>query len=246
MKDSDFLLQEKYRGKKSIAFYIDKLRLATGEPLAYIVGNQPFLKVNIDLSYKTLIPRPETEYWLYEYVFKRLRQAEQGNLKLLDIFSGSGCIALAIQKEFPKFYVCATDKSKRAIKQIKKNAKLNALNQIKVLQSDLFGNIDEKFDIIIANPPYVPLRSISWPVLLWEPLEATFARKDGLLLIEKFLTQVSKYLNDNGEVYMEFEENQRKAILALLKNSTHWQTVQILKDQYGKDRVLFLKKRSLA
>ncbi len=242
MKDSDFLLQEKHNGKKSFSYYVDKLRLTLGEPLAYVIGNQPFLKVKIDLSYRPLVPRVETEYWLYEYVFKKLKQAKRKNIRLLDIFSGSGCIALAAQKEFPQFYVCATDKSKRAVKQIKKNAELNLLNQIKIVQSDLFENIDEKFDIIVANPPYVPLKRISLPVLIWEPLEATLARKNGLLLIEKFIKQAYAYLNDEGEVYMEFEESQKEAVLQILHSASNWQIVQILKDQYGKDRVLFLRK----
>jgi len=242
MNASDFLLREKYGGRSSLAFFMDLLRLKLGEPLAYLIGWQPFLDLKIDLRFKPLIPRPETEFWLSEYVLAKYKsQAKyKTQLKVLDIFSGSGCLGLAFAKALPSSSVTLSDKSKKTLKQINLNAKINNVQNIKIVRSDIFENLNEKYDLILANPPYVPFGHISSSVLLYEPLEAVLATDKGLKIIKKFLKEAKKHLKDGGEIFMEFEEGQASEILVFLDKLNLYSSMQILKDQYGKDRVLHL------
>ncbi len=244
MNDSYFLLREKYNGKKSPLFYLDLVRLSLGEPLAYVIGWQPFLDLKIDLRLRPLIPRPETEFWLSEYVIKKYKQKNAGaKLKVLDIFTGSGCIGLAFAKQFPGNALTLSDKSRRALKQAKINADINNIINVEFIHSDIFKNIKEKFDLILANPPYVPLRNISPPVLLYEPLSATLADQNGTATIKDFLSDAHKHLGEGGEIFMEIEESQGLDVLAFVKKQKKWSLMEILEDQYGKDRVLHLATR---
>lgn len=153
----------------------------------------------------------------------------------MDIFSGSGCIGIAIAKNIKKSLV---DFSDIEIKQIKINVKLNNLkNYKKIIKSDLFDKISNKYDLIIANPPYVPQSdAIKAP---FEPLKAIKAGKDGLKIIKPFLSQISSFLSKNGLFIMEFHPDQVKQIKAMLskhdlKNFTFY------RDQYNRYRYVVI------
>ncbi len=215
-----------------------------GEPLAYIIGQQPFLNVNIDLFYRPLIPRPETEYWLLEYVFPEIEKFDKEKINVLDIFSGSGCLGLAAAKNFPRAKVVFADKYSRAILQIKRNIKMNNLQNAKVVKSDLFKNINETFDVILANPPYVrfSLRkdNVEPSVLFYEPFGALFSKNKGLNIIFKFLHDLPNYMHDKSLAFMEFSPEQRNDIEKFL-NAVSLFEFEFLKDQYNKDRVVKIK-----
>lgn len=254
-KEERWLLKEKYHGKPNKKFYKDIQRLNSGEPLDYVIGFTEFLGNKIDLSKKPLIPRSETEFWVGE----ALKHLKSGDIKVLDIFSGSGCIGIAVLKRVKNSRVIFSDKNEKAIKQIKINCKLNKINQkrYKIVKSNVFENIKGNFDFIFANPPYVPdyrknpsarLRAIlrnrvQKSVLKYEPSQALFAGKDGLFYIRKFLKQAQKYLNKNGIVFMEFDGSagspqtppQKKEIERIVKKLGHL-NVKFQKDQYGKWR----------
>ena len=239
-KETAWLLKEKYHHKATEKFYQDVARLKAGEPVDYVIGFTNFLGFKIDLSQKTLIPRQDTEFW----VEKELKNIHKG--KILDIFSGSGCIGVAILKKRSKVLCDIVDKEKKAILQIKINCELNKINskRYKIIQSDIFKKVKNKYDYIFANPPYVAIKkiySIQKSVLKYEPKVALFGGSDGLYYIKIFLKQARNRLNKNGKIFMEFSPEQKPALeKIILKNK--YSSYEFKKD--GNDRwrwvVIFL------
>src|SRR3990172_9337879 len=143
---------------KGLASKIKRLlaRRARGEPLQYILGHVDFLGLKIHVGKGVLIPRPETEL-LVEEAMEEIKKKGPGPLHILDLCTGSGCVALALAREFPRAEVYAADVSKTGVRYAKKNAALNGLGNIMFLTGSLFrpvGN-DLSFDLITANPPYI-------------------------------------------------------------------------------------------
>lgn len=209
-------------------------------PVDYIIGFSDFLHCKIDLRFKPLIPRPETEYWV-DNVIKKLQpltnKSFSQNLKVLDIFSGSGCIGLAILKNIAQVKVDFSDKNPRFIKQIKLNLKINKISsqRYRAIPSNVFSKINSKYDYILANPPYMPKDNpdlVTKSVRQFEPKSAVFACENGLYYIKKLLLQSPMHLKKNGIIYLEFHHPQKRAIEKILKKSafTCWQFYQ---DQYG-------------
>lgn len=209
--------------------------MRTTEPLDYRLGWREFLGCIIDLSARPLIPRDETEFWVEQAIKDlgaKLPNGKLGSLapksttsyqlKVLDLFSGSGCIGLAIEKHLPNAKVTFGD--------------LYPINK-RTIKTNIFSNIKGKFDIIFANPPYIPTKKsrVQKSVLDWEPKEALYAGPDGLAIIKKFLKQAKDHLNIGGKIYLEFGFGQKAKIEKLLKQFgyTHY---QFNKDQFGKYR----------
>ncbi len=241
-REKQWLLKEKYEDRKSLNYFFDVFRILLGEPLSYVIGGAPFLNTYIDLRERTLIPRPETEFWVSNSI-KKLSESTKKDLHILDIFSGSGCIGVSVLKSLPNSHVTFSDISKKSIHQIMTNVLLNNIDtsRCRVVRSDIFSKIDGKFDVIYANPPYVPIGTrTSTSVWFWEPKEAIYAKNEGLQIINAFLQNIKKYTHDGSYVYMEHEENQRTKIEKLVR-SLNLPTPYFQKDQYGKDRVLELR-----
>lgn len=202
------------------------------EPFEYVRGFTEFLGCKINLSKKPLIPRPETEFWVGEVIKSlthstRMPARSGQNLRILDIFCGSGCIGLAILKHIKRAKVTFADKYKY----------FDSPNFIK---SDVFSNIKGKFDYIFANPPYVAIKlkhKLQKSVLKFEPKQALFGGSDGLFYIKKFLKNAKQHLNPGGEIFIEFSPEQKPAIGKLLKNFnyTKW---EFHKDQFNRWRWL--------
>ena len=247
----NWLLKEKHHNKPNQKFKEDVRRLEEGEPLDYVIGFTEFLGCKIDLSKKPLIPRPETEYWV-EQTIEEIKNnysllTTNYQLKILDMFSGSGCVGVSIMRHIPKSHVVFTEKDVTAVEQIKINCRLNKINKkrYKVIQSDIFNDLLQssqehwsKFDYILANPPYIPIarkNKIQKSVLHYEPSVALFGGKDGMLYIKKFLSQAKNFLNSNGKIYMEFDSIQKRDIEKLTKGLGYGRA-EFFKDQYGKWR----------
>lgn len=230
----EWLLKEKYKGKKTKAFRNDIEKLEKGEPVDYLIGFVYFLGAKIDLRFKPLIPRPETEYFLLNHI-KEIKG------KVLDIFSGSGCIGIALLKEKNNVFVNFADIDNSFLKQIKINLKINDIKGgFRIIKSDVFSKIQGKYDYIIANPPYIAEKRISKvqdSVLKYEPKHALLAGKDGLLYINKFLKQARRYLNKKGKIFLEFDSFQKKEIEKILKKEKYL-NYYFEKDQYNKVRYL--------
>jgi release factor glutamine methyltransferase len=237
-KEVSWLLREKYNGKATADFYKDTKKLEQGELLDYVIGFTEFLGCKINLSKKPLIPRSETEFWV-KAVIEEIKK-EKGKKRALDIFSGSGCIGVALLKNVPELLCDIAEKDRELLKQIRINLKINKIkaNRYKVIQSDVFKNIKGKYDFILSNPPYIAKtrkNKIQRSVLKYEPHKALFGGEDGLFYIKKFLNGAREHLNDGGKIYMEFDYVQKKEIGKLIKRygySNH----EFYKDQYGKWR----------
>ena len=245
-KEEQWLLKEKYNGKPNKKFKADLKRLKKGEPVDYVIGFTNFLSCKIDLSKKPLIPRKETEYWTVFAagdIKKRIETSSmtaKDNLRVLDMFAGSGCVGVAIQANVPNVLCDFADNDKNALAQIKINLKKNFIKKpkSKVFLSDVFSKVNGKYDYILANPPYIPTtrkNKIQKSVLKYEPKQALFGGDDGMKFINKFLAGAKEHLNKYGRIYMEFDFIQKEKIEKLLKKLGYkkWQFGQ---DQYNKWR----------
>ncbi len=239
-REIEWLLDEKYGGEMSELAKRDIKRLEKGEPVDYVIGFVNFLGCKIDLSLKPVIPRPETEYWAGEAI-ENIKQKDEG-LKVLDIFSGSGCVGIAVLKNVNGAVVDFADKENKFLEQIKINLKIGGINKerFSIIESDVFQNIRGKYDFILANPPYIAKArkdKVQKSVLKYEPAIALFGGKDGFFYIKKFLEEAKKHLNKNGKIYMEFDSFQKRELEKLL-NSLGYKSFIFKKDQYGKWRYL--------
>jgi len=201
-----------------------------------------FLNCKIDLSKKVFEPRIETEFWVGKALDElRIKNHE---LRVLDIFAGTGCIGITFLKNIKNARVDFADISQKAIKQIRINLKLNRVprNQYRIYQSNLFEKIRKnKYDIIFANPPYIALERINEvqkEVLQKEPRAALFAGKDGMFWIERFLKEVKKHINKKGVIYMEFDPFQKEKIRKILEKREF--KFEFRKDQFKKYRWLII------
>ncbi|PIP58358.1 MAG: hypothetical protein COX02_00685 [Candidatus Vogelbacteria bacterium CG22_combo_CG10-13_8_21_14_all_37_9] len=247
-KEIDLLAREKYSGHKTSAFEVDLKRLETGEPLDYVIGWREFLGLKIDLSFRPLIPREETEFWTKEVLSViNQRTAELGRpLVVLDLFAGSGCIGLAVLKYCPRTKVVLADVDPNSLTQIRKNLRINNLTKLaKVSSSNIFSGLaNQQFDFILANPPYISKRGrgslLQTTVKNYEPAKALWAGSDGLKIIKPFLKQARKYLKPNGEIYLEFGFGQKTALRKLLRTN-NYSNFSFKLDQFKRWRWLVIK-----
>jgi len=200
-----------------------------------------FLNCKIDLSKKVFKPRIETEYWVGKAI-KDIRMFKCSNVRVLDVFAGTGCIGIAVLKNIKNSQVDFVENSKEATEQIKINLKLNKIEQkrYEIFQSNLFEKLKKRrYNFIFANPPYVALdriKEVQKEVLEREPKEALFGGRDGMFWIKKFLKKAKKYLKKNGKIFMEFDPKQKVGIKKILKKEKL--KFQFKKDQFKKFRWL--------
>jgi release factor glutamine methyltransferase len=231
-QEIQWLLQDKYNGIKNAEFENDIERLQSGEPLAYIIGWQPFCGVKIFLDSYPLIPRPETEY-LINNIIKEL--SDKQNLKILDLCAGSGCIGVALLKALLTSTVDFGELDKSHHATILKNITENGIdtNRARIYGGDLFENITDTYDIIVTNPPYInPELSdrIGENVLKFEPELALLGGKDGMQIITKIAQKAPNFLKSEGILWIEHEPEQVKEIKQLLPQS------EVIQDQFEVDR----------
>jgi len=238
-REINWLLEEKYQGHLTKEAQKDIIKLKKGVPLDYLIGQREFLDAVIDLRKHPLIPRTETEYWT-EKLIQRLKKHPRKKMSALDIFSGSGCIGIALLKNIPWIKVDFAEKNKKFIQQIETSLQLNHISKRRynLIISNVFQKVNHQYDLIVANPPYLSRKNqnlIQKEVLKFEPSSALFAKENGLFFIQQFITSVKYYLRPQGIFYLEFDSCQKKKIEQLLKksglNNYHFQ-----KDQYHRWR----------
>jgi release factor glutamine methyltransferase len=227
---------------KDVALFeaVLKEKLA-GRPLAHIIGSTEFMGRIFDVSPTVLIPRPETEE-LVEQAIKKFSVPPQS---ILDICTGSGCIAISLAFLFKAAKVVSADISREALKVALKNAQnLNVASRIEFIESDLFKNIEGSFDLIIANPPYIPTEMILTlsPEVQCEPKLALDGGKEGLDIIKRIISSAPKYLNDGGMLALEVGCGQAEKVVKFFK-SAQWQKPQVGKDISGIERFVFVCKK---
>lgn len=214
-------------------------RLNNGEPVQYIVGNVDFYGYKINVNKNVLIPRFETE----ELVFKTINLIKKifnENIKILDIGTGSGCISIALKKEIPGLDITAVDISEDALVVAKNNALENNC-EINFIKSDLFNNIDDKYDLIISNPPYISYdEQIMDIVKKNEPHLALYAKNNGLYFYEEIIKNSSNYLNDKNIIAFEIGYLQANEIKKMAHKYYPNSNIIIEKDMQEKDRFVFI------
>ena len=213
-------------------------KLANHIPAQYIIGHAEFFGMQLKVDERVLIPRPETE----ELVELILAENLKDNLKVLDIGTGSGAIALALAKNRPDWSVTAADISQDALELATENANAQNLN-LSFIKSDCFFEISSKYDIIVYNPPYISLADeveVSLNVLHSEPHLALFADEDGLAIYRRIAEDSKDYLNDGGKIYLEIGYKQGQSVPALFMENLPEKRVRTLKDQFGQDRMVVI------
>ena len=211
-------------------------QLLAHKPAQYIIGSSDFHGLNLKVDERVLIPRPETE----ELVELILSENLETPLSVLDIGTGSGAIALALANSRPDWKITASDLSKDALSLAAENAQSCGLN-LTFVQSDCLEAIRGSFDIVVSNPPYISEEDkdeVGLNVLTSEPHMALFAEEDGYAIYRKIAEQAGAYLTEKGKIYLEIGYKQGDAVRDLLKESFPQKRIRVLKDQFGKDRMV--------
>jgi len=225
-------------------------RASQNEPIAHIVGKTEFYSLELDVTPDCMIPRPETELLVERAVeFLRTRSGKQ---LICDLCTGSGCVAVAIARNYADCQIIATDISDAALSVAAKNIEKHQLkDRIKLLCGDLFDPIMPqldvgKFDLIVCNPPYVSapeFESLDKNVKDYEPKSALLAGADGLDIYRRIIEKVDQFLKSNAALILEIGYNQGQAVRELLEQAGCFTEIKIEKDLYDNDRIATAKKQ---
>jgi len=212
-------------------------RIAAGKPLEYEIGHCTFLGLKIEVNPFVLIPRPDTEL----LVLETLKLAKNGD-RVLDLCTGSGCIAIALKKMNPYIDVTASDISREALDVATSNARLNGVD-IKFIYSDLFSSIEGQFDVIVSNPPYIPTTRIPEleKEISFEPLKALDGGADGLDFYRQISNELPKRLKAGGVALFEIDCPQKLELLSLVAVFKDFAT-NIINDLSDRPRALIVRK----
>lgn len=200
----------------------------------YITGKAYFRDLELAVDERVLIPRPETE----ELVDLVLKENSKADLRVLDIGTGSGAIAISLKSARPDWQVTASDISQGALQLAEENSKLNQVS-LDFVESDVFGQITGTFDVIISNPPYIAYGDkdeVGMNVLASEPHLAFFADEDGFAIYRQIIEGAGEHLSENGKLYFEIGYKQGDGLRALLSKHFPQKRVRVLEDIFGKDR----------
>ena len=213
-----------------------KEKIVEGVPLQYITNTQEFYSLNFYVNENVLIPQPDTEILVEEVINVAKKE---NKTKILDMCTGSGCIGITLAYYLKNAKITASDISKKALEITKRNSKQNKV-EIKLVESDLFKNIEEKFDIIVTNPPYIEtnvIKSLSKQVQS-EPIIALDGGKDGLFFYRKLLEEAPKYLEKDGYLCMEIGYDQKEKVIELAKRTEAFSKIEAKQDLAGNDRII--------
>ncbi len=209
------------------------------EPVPYIIGHKDFFNLSYSVNKNVLIPRPETEL-LVEEILKYDLEGKS----ILDIGTGCGNIGITLKKYSPGSIITCTDISSDALQIAEQNRdSLLDSNHIEFIQSDIYSNISGTYDFIISNPPYIPSRDIKKlqkDIRNYEPVKALDGGKNGICFYNRIISNIRKYLNPQGYLFLEINPVLKEKILLLLKKAG-LSPEKIKKDYNGLDRVVIAK-----
>ena len=213
-------------------------------PLSHLVGFEYFYDRKYKVTKDVLSPRMETEELIYK-VIEYVKASNKNKFKILDLCTGSGIIAITLKKELEQVSVdvIASDISEEAIEVAKENAQSHDAT-IKFIKSDIFNNIDNKFDIIVSNPPYIDRKdevTMQDNVLKYDPHLALFAEEEGMYFYRKIIEQANDYLNENGVMFFEIGYDQKDKIIKLADMNGF--SAEVYRDINGRDRMAFLVRK---
>jgi len=227
--------------KEELYFSLIDKHIEKNVPLSHLAGFEYFYDRKFKVTKDVLSPRMETEELIYK-VIEYIKSINKNNIKILDLCTGSGIIGITLQKEleFKSLEVVASDISEEALKVAKENAIMNEA-EVKFIQSDIFENINEKFDIIVSNPPYIAYNdkiTMEDNVLNYDPHLALFAEEDGMYFYREIVENAKEYLEEDGLVFFEIGYDQREKILKLANENGF--KAEVYKDINGRDRMAIL------
>ena len=213
-------------------------------PLSHLVGFEYFYDRKYKVTKDVLSPRMETEELIYK-VIEYVKASNKNKFKILDLCTASGIIAITLEKELDQVLVdvIASDISEEAIEVAKENAQSHNAT-IKFIKSDIFNDIDDKFDIIVSNPPYIDHKdevTMQDNVLKYDPHLALFAEEEGMYFYRKIIEQAKDYLNENGVMFFEIGYDQKDKIIKLADMNGY--SAEVYKDINGRDRMAFLVRK---
>lgn len=220
-------------------------RLEKHEPIQYIIGTTEFYGLTFEVNQHTLIPRPETEE-LVEWILENSASETSTTFSVLDIGTGSGCIAISLAKNLATAKVSALDYSYETLKTAEANAKKNRV-RVHFYQKDILktASLPQQYDVIVSNPPYVrELEKLEMHhnVLDYEPASALFVSNSDPLLFYRTIARLSlRYLKPDGRLYFEINEYLSNELITSLQEEGY-SSVELRKDFRGKDRMLQCKK----
>lgn len=206
----------------------------SGIPYAYIVGHKEFMKLDFEVNKNVLIPREDTEI-LVEEVIKLNKK------KMLDMCTGSGCIAVSLAKYIEDSIIDAVDISEKALTIAKINAKKNGVC-INFIKSNLFKEVEEKYDVIVSNPPYIKTEDLEnlQEEVKKEPMKALDGGETGLYFYKKIIKEAKNYLKENGYLALEIGYDQAVDVTKLLEENGY-EEINVKKDLGGNDRTIIAK-----
>jgi release factor glutamine methyltransferase len=235
--------------QQQFAYYKSLLhKRIRGEPIQYILGRREFWSLDLKVSSKVFIPRPETEL-VVEEALKIFREVRSPILRFMEVGTGNGAIAIALAKEIEGCFVVAEDVSWEAVVLAQENAEIHGVSgNIRFLVGDLFSALKEvkfPFDLIISNPPYIPssiIGTLPREIAEFEPRIALDGGPDGLQFIRKIVVEAGSFLRDGGWLMLELGENQGDAIAEMIREAGFFGSPSITKDHSGVDRVIRARK----
>lgn len=249
-----WLLMEFVTGMSRTRFFVDGMSQMKSEeeeryfqliekragriPLQHLTGVQEFMGFEFMVNEHVLVPRQDTELLVLE-AEKQLRSSSGENLEVLDMCTGSGCIAISLKARNPQIQCIAADISEKSLEMAKKNAE-KMQSEIVFVHTDMFSNITGTFDMIVSNPPYIPtkvIESLEEEVRLYDPFSALDGKEDGLYFYRILAKESPRFLKDGGRIYMEIGHDQSASVEALLKEAG-FEEIRTEKDLAGLDRVV--------
>lgn len=242
--------QRKFSGQALLEDDEEKLltvisELKSNKPYQHILGETEFYGMTFFVNEHVLIPRPETEE-LLELAVKKINSSKswRENIKILDIGTGSGVIPLVLKKHFPKAEVTSVDYSEKALETARRNADFHKLDVSFIHADYLNYNLNENYDVIISNPPYIGIEEeveIEDSVKEFEPKMALFSpTSDALIFYRKIAEDAAKHLNENGMLFLEINQKLGQETLELYRDI--FSNAELIKDLSGNDRFIFGEK----
>lgn len=234
----DFLLHQNQEVSSDDCLLLEKIFMDLSQHLSpqYLTGRAYFRDLQLSVDQRVLTPRPETE----ELVDLILAENPDTPLSVLDIGTGSGAIAISLKKERPAWQLTASDISSDALSLAQDNASHYQLD-ITFIVSDVFSQLSGTFDMIVSNPPYIAYEDkdeVGLNVYQSEPHLALFAAEDGYAIYRRIIEEASNYLSEKGKLYFEIGYKQGEGIKALVNTHFPQKRVRVLRDVFGKERMV--------
>ena len=239
---SNNLSEQLSKEKENLYFTLIDKHIKEDAPLSHLVGFEYFYDRKFKVTSDVLSPRMETEELIYK-VIEYIKKSKKNNLKILDLCTGSGVIAITLKKELEDYPVeiIASDVSVAALNIAKENANTNKA-EVSFIQSDIFENIKDKFDIIVSNPPYIDYKdrtTMQDNVLNYDPHLALFAEEEGMYFYRRIIEEAKEHLTQDGVIFFEIGYDQREKIIELSRLNNY--NAKVYKDINGRDRMAFIK-----